>query len=158
LIAERRAKLAALRAQGPAFPNDFRRDALAADLLSTYQERDAAWLEANPVRVRVGGRMMFKRLMGKASFCQARRPERCDPAVSCRRRPWGRPTKPFKGYDVGDNRGRRGPAVFAPAPASFTVRGHRIEVAGQISPAAARQVARASQTPRPATGSATWIW
>ena len=60
LIAERRAKLQAWRAQGVAYPNDFRRDALAADLLATYAERDGAWLEANPVRVRVGGRMMFK--------------------------------------------------------------------------------------------------
>jgi lysyl-tRNA synthetase class 2 len=70
LIAERRAKLAALRAHGAAYPNTFRRDALAAQLLSTYADRDGAWFEANPVRVRVGGRMMFKRVMGKASFAK----------------------------------------------------------------------------------------
>jgi lysyl-tRNA synthetase class 2 len=70
LIAERRAKLASLRARGNPFPNDFRRDAHAAELLEAYAERDAAWLEANPVRVRVGGRMMFKRVMGKASFAK----------------------------------------------------------------------------------------
>ena len=70
LIAERRAKLAALREAGPAFPNDFRRTALAGDLQSAYETRDAAWLEANPTRVRVGGRMMFKRVMGKASFAK----------------------------------------------------------------------------------------
>ena len=70
LIAERRAKLAALRQQGVAYPNDFRRDALAAQLLSSYADRDPAWFEANPVRVRVGGRMMFKRIMGKASFAK----------------------------------------------------------------------------------------
>jgi len=68
LVAERRAKLAVVRAKGVAYPNDFRRDALSADLLATYGERDAAWLEENPVRVRVGGRMMLKRVMGKASF------------------------------------------------------------------------------------------
>ena len=56
LIAERRAKLSALRAHGPAFPNGFRRDALAAQLLSSYADRDSAWLETNPVQVRVGGR------------------------------------------------------------------------------------------------------
>src|SRR5881398_1900889 len=39
LIAERRAKLAALRAQGPAFPNDFRRDALAGELHASFGER-----------------------------------------------------------------------------------------------------------------------
>jgi lysyl-tRNA synthetase class 2 len=70
LIAERRAKLAALRAGGAAFPNDFRRDAHAAELLAAYADRDAAWLEANPVRVHVGGRMMFKRVMGRASFAK----------------------------------------------------------------------------------------
>ena len=70
LIAERRAKLDAVRAAGVAFPNDFRRDAHAADLLEAYAGRDAAWLEANPVRVHVGGRMMFKRVMGKASFAK----------------------------------------------------------------------------------------
>jgi len=70
LIAERRAKLAAWRERGVAFPNDFRRDALAAQLLTTYTDRDADWFEANPVQVRVGGRMMFKRVMGKASFAK----------------------------------------------------------------------------------------
>jgi len=70
LIAERRAKLAAVRAGGVAFPNTFRRDALAAQLLSTYADRDGPWFEANPVRVHVGGRMMFKRVMGRASFAK----------------------------------------------------------------------------------------
>jgi lysyl-tRNA synthetase class 2 len=70
LISERRAKLAQLREHGVAFPNDFRRTALAHQLLSGYAARDAAWLEANPVHVRVAGRMMFKRVMGKASFAK----------------------------------------------------------------------------------------
>jgi lysyl-tRNA synthetase, class II len=68
LIAERRGKLAALRARGPAFPNDFRRTALAGQLQSAYAGRDGAWLDANPTRVSVGGRMMLKRSMGKVSF------------------------------------------------------------------------------------------
>src|SRR5688572_25970052 len=70
LIAERRAKLLRLREAGIAFPNDFRRDALAADLHATYAERSDEWLAAHPVRVRVAGRMMFKRVMGKASFAK----------------------------------------------------------------------------------------
>ena len=68
LIAERRAKLARLRESGGAFPNDFRRDALSHDLHTTYGDRSDEWLAANPVRVHVAGRMMFKRVMGKASF------------------------------------------------------------------------------------------
>ncbi len=68
LIAERRSKLAALRARGPAFPNDFRRTALAGQLQSAYGERDGEWLDANPTRVSVGGRMMLKRGQGRVSF------------------------------------------------------------------------------------------
>ncbi len=70
LIAERRAKLAQLRtsAAGPAFPNDFRRDALAGQLHDAYGERSAESLEADPQQVTVGGRVMLKRVMGKASF------------------------------------------------------------------------------------------
>jgi lysyl-tRNA synthetase class 2 len=64
LIAERRAKLAGLRAQGYAFPNEYRRSALAGELHAAFAERDGAWLEAISTRGRVGGRMMFKRVMG----------------------------------------------------------------------------------------------
>ena len=68
LIAERRAKLSALRAGAQAFPNDFRRDALAGELQHAFGERSGEWLEAHPTRVTVGGRMLLKRVMGKASF------------------------------------------------------------------------------------------
>jgi lysyl-tRNA synthetase class 2 len=70
LMVERRAKLARLRERGVAFPNDFRRDALAADLHVTFGGHSNESLEANPTRVRVAGRMMFKRVMGKASFAK----------------------------------------------------------------------------------------
>jgi len=120
LIAERRAKLAALRAQGPAYPNHFRRDALAADLLSTYQERDAAWLEANPVRVRVGGRMMFKRLMGKASFVKlADRSGAIQ--LFLQEETLGATYEAFKSYDVGDILGAVGP-LFRTRTGELTVR------------------------------------
>jgi lysyl-tRNA synthetase class 2 len=68
LVAERRAKLAELRAAGPVFPNDYRRDALAGQLHDAFGEQTAEWLEANPTRVHVGGRMLLKRGMGKVSF------------------------------------------------------------------------------------------
>jgi lysyl-tRNA synthetase class 2 len=68
IIAERRAKLAALRTQGVAFPNDFRPQHNAADLHARYDALDNAAFEANPVAVVVAGRMMLKRVMGKASF------------------------------------------------------------------------------------------
>lgn len=68
LIQERRAKLAALRAQGNAFPNDYRRDSLASALHEKYDHSSKEALEETPVKVKVAGRMLFKRVMGKASF------------------------------------------------------------------------------------------
>jgi lysyl-tRNA synthetase class 2 len=68
LIAERRAKLARLRERGVPFPNDFRRDALAADLQLAYGDKQPEALEAAAIRVSVAGRLRAKRVMGKASF------------------------------------------------------------------------------------------
>jgi lysyl-tRNA synthetase class 2 len=68
IIAERRAKLAALRQQGIAFPNDFRPQHKAADLQAQFGVTEREALEEQAVRVTVAGRMMLKRVMGKASF------------------------------------------------------------------------------------------
>jgi len=68
LLAQRRAKLAQLRSQGNAFPNDFRRQHLAAELLAQYADFEADALEATPIAVSVAGRMMTRRIMGKAAF------------------------------------------------------------------------------------------
>jgi lysyl-tRNA synthetase, class II len=70
LIAERRAKLAELRRAGNPYPNDFRRDTLAAQLHLSFGEKSVEWLDANPTLVHVGGRMMLKRVMGRVSFAQ----------------------------------------------------------------------------------------
>jgi len=68
IIAERRAKLAGLRANGQAFPNDFRRDALAADLHAAHGAKSNDELEPAAIAAAVAGRMMLKRVMGKACF------------------------------------------------------------------------------------------
>jgi len=73
LMAERREKLKALRAansegKGVAFPNDFKPQHRAAALAAAHGAVDAEALEAQPVSVSVAGRMMLKRVMGKASF------------------------------------------------------------------------------------------
>jgi len=68
IIAERRGKLAALRAKGHAYPNDYRRDALAGDLHAKYGGETNEALEALGVAVKIAGRMMLKRVMGKACF------------------------------------------------------------------------------------------
>jgi lysyl-tRNA synthetase class 2 len=68
LIAERRSKLAAIRARGVAFPNDFVPADRAEPLHLRYGEQDQATLAAAAHPASVAGRMMLKRVMGKASF------------------------------------------------------------------------------------------
>ncbi len=68
LIEQRRDKLKAWRKQGHAYPTDFRRDALASDLLNQYSSNTADELEAQSIAVKLAGRIMTRRLMGKASF------------------------------------------------------------------------------------------
>ena len=70
LIAERRRKLQDLREDGQAFPNDFRRDSISEELHATYGGRSLESLEAEPITVSVAGRLMVKRVMGKASFAK----------------------------------------------------------------------------------------
>jgi lysyl-tRNA synthetase class 2 len=68
LVAERRKKLDAIRAAGIAFPNDFERRDLAQPLQDAHGATEAEALAASAVRVAVAGRIMLKRVMGKASF------------------------------------------------------------------------------------------
>jgi lysyl-tRNA synthetase class 2 len=108
LIAERRAKLDALRDSGPAFPNDFRPEHLAGELQVQYQDHDKETLETSGIPVRVAGRMLAKRVMGKASF--ARLNDRSGDIQLYIQRdalPEGLYAQ-FKGWDVGDIVGAAG--------------------------------------------------
>ncbi len=68
IIAERRAKLAVIRAAGIAFPNDFDRRDYAGQLAAAHGDKSKEALEAEAIQVQLAGRMMLKRVMGKASF------------------------------------------------------------------------------------------
>ncbi len=68
LIAERRSKLGKLRVEGLAYPNDFRPDSVSADLHEAYDALDQEAVAEAGRHVKVAGRMMLKRVMGKASF------------------------------------------------------------------------------------------
>jgi lysyl-tRNA synthetase, class II len=126
LIAERRAKLARLRTAGGAFPNDFRRDALAGELHAAFGERTAEWLEANPTRVQVGGRMMLKRVQGKVSFAQiADRTGRIQ--LFLQRDVLGEAYEEFKTWDVGDIVGASG-VLFRTKTHELTVRVERLRL------------------------------
>lgn len=67
-IAQRKAKLETLREMGIAFPNDFRRNAYAEDIIKAHDSKDKEFLDNENIIVTVAGRMMTRRLMGKASF------------------------------------------------------------------------------------------
>ena len=68
LIALRREKLNDMRESGIAFPNTFKREFYADNLQQEYVNQDKPWFDENKVRVSVAGRIMLKRIMGKASF------------------------------------------------------------------------------------------
>ncbi|MHB8478496.1 MAG: lysine--tRNA ligase [Steroidobacteraceae bacterium] len=124
LIAERRAKLARLRERGTPFPNDFRRDALAADILTAYGGKSAEALEAAPVQVKVAGRMRAKRVMGKASFAKL---EDWSGAIQVflQQQALGEAYDEFKGWDVGDVIGAEG-TLFRTKTGELSVRARRV--------------------------------
>jgi len=124
LIAERRAKLAKLRERGIAFPNDFRRDALAADILTAYGEKSTEALDESAVRVRVAGRMRAKRVMGKASFVKL---EDSSGAIQVflQMQTLGEVYDDFKGWDVGDVIGAEG-TLFRTKTGELSVRADRL--------------------------------
>ncbi|MBT8443795.1 MAG: lysine--tRNA ligase, partial [Gammaproteobacteria bacterium] len=70
LVAERRAKLDALREAGFAYPNDRRRNALAGQIVTTFEHHTSEHLDEEAVEVMIAGRLMAKRVMGKASFAK----------------------------------------------------------------------------------------
>lgn len=72
IIAERRAKLAKWREEGHAYPNDFVRKDFFGDIRERFAETSTEDLEAQANHVAVSGRMMLKRVMGKASFATMR--------------------------------------------------------------------------------------
>jgi lysyl-tRNA synthetase, class II len=124
LIAERRAKLKRWREGGGAFPNDFRRNALAADLQNAYGGKSGAALDAAPVRVCIAGRMRAKRVMGKASFIKI---EDGSGAIQIflQQSTLHAAYDDFKGWDIGDIIGAEG-TLFRTKTEELSVRAERI--------------------------------
>jgi lysyl-tRNA synthetase class 2 len=124
LISERRMKLAKLRERGIAYPNGFRRNALAADLLNAYAAKSAAFFEGEQVRVSVAGRMRAKRVMGKASFAKL---EDGSGAIQLflQQQALGETYDEFKTWDVGDIVGAEG-VLFRTKTDELSVRADRI--------------------------------
>ncbi|MCW8899466.1 MAG: lysine--tRNA ligase [Gammaproteobacteria bacterium] len=110
LIAERRQKLAGMReANGVTFPNDFRRNVMAGELHAEYAEKTKEELAELNLRVSVAGRMMLKRVMGKASFATVQDMSgRIQFYVARDDLPEGVYNEQFKKWDIGDIIGGEG--------------------------------------------------
>ncbi len=108
LIAQRREKLAELRAQGNAYPNDFRRDSMAIDLHDQYAANEKEWFDEHIVTVKVAGRLIAKRIMGKASFARLK-DQSSEIQLFLQRDALGEDIyNQFKQYDIGDIIGAEG--------------------------------------------------
>jgi lysyl-tRNA synthetase class 2 len=68
IVAERREKLARLREAGVAYPNDFTRSHLSGEIEAAHGSKSKEDLEKEGVKATIAGRLMLKRVMGKASF------------------------------------------------------------------------------------------
>jgi lysyl-tRNA synthetase class 2 len=109
LIAQRRSKLSAMRDDGNAFPNDFRRTHLADDLHAAHGDKDKEALETLGLRVCVAGRLMAKRVMGKNSFAPVQdMTGRIQLFVSRDKLAEGFYNTQFKKWDIGDIIGAEG--------------------------------------------------
>ncbi len=108
-IKQRRSKLNELRENGIAFPTDFRRNVIAGEVLAEYGEKTKEELEEQPVRVKIAGRMMTRRVMGKASFCHIQDMSgQMQLYVTRDILPEGFYNEQFKKWDIGDIIGAEG--------------------------------------------------
>ena len=103
VMQERREKLNALRQKGQAYPNDFRRNATSGDVRAKCGDKDEAALEAEKNEFSIAGRLMTRRIMGKASFATIQDMDgRIQIYVSRDDLPEGQYQDLFKKLDLGD--------------------------------------------------------
>lgn len=108
-VKQRRAKLTALRKKGIAFPTDFRRNKVSAELLIEQGEKTKEELEEQAMQVKVAGRIMTRRIMGKASFCHIQdMTGKIQLYVTRDTLPEGFYNQQFKKWDIGDIVGATG--------------------------------------------------
>ena len=124
LTEERREKLKALRARGQAFPNDFRRKDFAAALHQQWGEQSKEQLEERKPPASVAGRMMLKRVMGKASFATLQDASGRIQAYITQETPG---YEDFKHWDLGDIVGVEG-HLFRTMKGELTIHARRISL------------------------------
>ena len=127
LIAQRREKLDKLRAEGRAYPNGYRRDATADYLHGAYGACSAEALEAGAYSFAIAGRLMAKRIMGKASFASVQDGSGRIQAFVQRDLLGQEIYADFKTWDIGDIIGVRGSLMKAKT-GELSVRAESIEL------------------------------
>lgn len=121
-IKQRRSKLTELRDNGIAFPTDFRRNVIAAELVAKYDTLSKEQLEAEPIRVKLAGRMMTRRIMGKASFAHLQDMSgQMQLYVARDNLPENVYNEHFKKWDIGDILGAEG-ALFKTQTGELSVK------------------------------------
>ena len=128
LIRQRREKLDAWRQSAQAYPNTFKPEDLASDLIEKYQAIEKEALEELSVEVAIAGRLMSRRIMGKASFAHVQdRTERVQVYVSRDALPEGFYNEEFKKWDIGDIVGAKG-VLFKTNKGELSVKVSHIEL------------------------------
>ena len=103
LISERKSKLDLLRKAGNPFVNDFKPEHLAQNLADEYNQFSKEDLEEKSIKVSIAGRMMLKRVMGKASFASIQDSSGKIQIFATRDElPEGFYNEQFKKWDIGD--------------------------------------------------------
>src|SRR3990167_855812 len=124
-IAQRKLKLAAWRAEGHAYPTGFHRDTWIADIISQHAKADTAQLAEAHMTVVIAGRMMTRRLMGKASFFHIQEgAARIQVYVAQDQLPAGL-YDAFKSWDLGDILGVTG-EVFRTKTGELSIKAHHL--------------------------------
>jgi lysyl-tRNA synthetase class 2 len=122
----RKQKLAELRSQGFDFPNEFRRQHLAVDLLKEYADSEKEALALQKVKVAVAGRIVLRRIMGKASFFHIQDvSERIQIYIRANELP--EVYEQFKHWDLGDIVGVKG-ELFLTNTGELTVNAEQLEL------------------------------
>lgn len=125
-VAQRRSKLAMLRQSGNPFPNDFRRTAFAGDLQSQYADTGFSE-DQDPICVRVSGRLMSRRLMGKASFVHIQDTTGQVQLLLQKNQLGEEDYEQFRNYDIGDIVGAEG-ELFRTRTGELSVRVRQIRL------------------------------
>lgn len=128
LIAERKSKLAAMREHGNPFVNDFKPADFAKNLLEKFDSLSKEVLDEKSQLVTIAGRIMLKRVMGKASFAQVQDATgRIQLFVTRDELPEGFYNEQFKKWDIGDIVGASG-TLFKTQTGELSIRVNEIRL------------------------------